>query len=189
MKTTTHKQARPQYALATWGAQRRGGDQFGIGERNTYGLDGTHDAFWLQLRMVDPTDTSCFLSREAEAVRDIGLYVWISSPDYASDDVTSWSVEFRLHDVHSADLGQAERLLKHLKLLIKRTPGRFENESFELYLPRLFQAAGIKLAVRYNGIGVDDSYPALGSVLPALAATFAERMAKCIEARDRKRAA
>lgn len=173
--TMAQRQPKPQLVIATWVNDKGNGLKY-LGDRDhSWSYDETHASFWLSLRERDPKDTTHWLSSSADVVSDIGLWVFVS----AHADYTSFSVEPRLHGVHSADVRKAERLFKRLKGIASKMPEQLPSEGFESFLRRTFDRLGIRSAVEYRGINVDDTYCTINAVVPVIVAEFETLRVRC----------
>lgn len=159
------KPKRPEIVLATW-PLRRGVEFFGDRDFGD-GVSGC-TSLWLSLRVVDDDSYQTYKLRQTMV--DIGLWVWFSK------DRDSICCEFRAHEVHSASVVELGRMIKELRRLNKRVPQRVHGQSYPDYVMATLRAAGLKRAVEYRGIGVDDQYTGLGDAQQALAAEIERRL-------------
>lgn len=146
-----------EIVLATW--PLRSGPEY-LGDRMYPGVSGC-ESFWLSLRAADDDDS--FAAWKArEPVRNIGLWVWMSTE---SDNI---NVEFRLHEVHSATTEEVEMMLALLKRLNKKVPARLHGQSYHSYVMDTLKAVGIKRCVEYRGVGVKDEFVSLNKARQAI---------------------
>lgn len=159
----TTKPKRPEIVLATW-AGRSGAEFFG--DRRHPAISAC-DSMWLSLRVVDDDSYAAYTLRQA--IGDIGLWIWWST------DSDSISVEFKAHEVHSANVAELERIVSELRRLNKRIPPRLHAEGYSSYVCRVLQAAGLKRRVEYHGTGVKDQHHPLQSCFRALTEEITSR--------------
>lgn len=165
MSTTKPATKRPEIVLATW-AGRTGAEFFGD---RRYSNSLSCDSMWLSLRVVDDDSYTAYKLRSA--VSSIGLWVWWST------DSDSISVEFKAHDVFSANVSELEAIVSELRRLNKRVPARLHGQSYPEYVVATLRAVGIKRIVEYRGIGAKDEHTGLNNAVPNLIAEFKARSA------------
>lgn len=151
----TTKPKRPEIVLATW-PNKVGAECFGDRRYPKVFPDESYDSMWLSFRVVD--DDSFTAYRMRDAISNIGLWVFWHND---RDDI---SVEFKAHEVHSANVQELQTIISELQRLQKRVPARLHGQSYADYVFATLQAAGIKRVVEYRGIGVKDQHSPLSSV-------------------------
>lgn len=103
---------------------------------------------------------------------DIGLTIFIHKDGQIGVDV-------KCQDVHSADLGQLEHLVKCLKWAEKRQVLLKDKsptlDSLPFYLLNLCTVLGIHRTVQYHGVGVPDTYAPVSRALEIIVAECKRR--------------
>lgn len=153
-----------QLVIATWPG-RTGADYF---DRNWGDWRHMDDCLscWLKLRVyADGKDL--FYDTEEQAVRNIGIYVWVSRDGTVSLDL-------RLHDIYSLELHEAESRYKTLKAMHAKARkagaccGRWtfvKTRNLRGELEKLLAALKIKNAMEYHGVGTNETITPIGNAL------------------------
>jgi hypothetical protein len=124
-----------------------------IGDNADNAPIGKFDSAWISLRYVDEKGGG----KHGDYTADISLWVYFSS-------MRDFTVTPKLHNVYSADLREAEGMLKALKAVTSKVPDQLrpvgsvqeEWEPLSSYIPRLLDALGIQNCVQYRP-GADNS--------------------------------
>jgi hypothetical protein len=87
--------------------------------------DNHNSSFWVSLDCIVPNDKYSYMKNDCRAIRDIGLYVSVSTDKTISMDL-------RLHKVESLSLYEAEQRIKTLKrLFVKANEYKFNSISHD----------------------------------------------------------
>lgn len=141
---------------------------------------GTCDSTKLYFRARDLND-STWVSDAARAYQDICLYIWF-------DKDGTFSIDFRLCDIHTLQLKDAEDRIKILKKLIRKVTAKnirlgdfyreFSERDIKDLLTIAISAIGVKRTIQYHGIGVKETYAPVSGVIDFITADIVSRRAK-----------
>jgi hypothetical protein len=159
--------------VPSWPAQKAEA-QYGA---HNFGGTGTCDSTKILFRARDLNDSN-WVSDAARAYQDICLYIWF-------DKDNAFSIDFRLCDIHTLQLKDAEDRIKILKNFIKKATAKnirigdfyrdFTEADIKELLIDVLQALGVKRTIQYNGIGVKETYASFYSVVEKVAEDIIKR--------------
>lgn len=148
--------------IPTW-PQSTGCDRIGAQDFGNSGFD--HDGFWVPLR-ARPIGDGYDGAYEYRVWQDISMYVWVSAR-------YSMHIEFKAHDVHSADERELMMLCKRIKWINSRIKdlGDVTVDNLPYRLMYICKQLGIKRTIKYVPYVHTDDF---GDVEEAIAAIVSE---------------
>lgn len=162
--------------VPSWPAQRAEA-QYGA---HNFGGTGTCDSTKILFRARDVNEKTSWVSDAARAYQDICLYIWF-------DKDNTFSIDFRLCDIHTMQLKEVEDRIKILKKFIKKATAKnirigdfyrdFTEADIKELLIDVLQAVGVKRTIQYNGIGVKETYASFYGVVEKVAEDIVSRRA------------
>lgn len=138
--------------IPTWPNHQTSSDKIGAADFGNCEFD--HDSIWVNLR-AKPTNDAYEGAYQFRAWQDIGMYLWISAR-------YTMCLEFKAHEVHSADESELKTLCKNIKWVNTRLKdlGEITIENLPERLSWVCSRLGIRRTIKYQrGVYKDEFGP------------------------------